>query len=59
MFPVELEELRKYSEGNLGKRWIQRSKSPVLAPIVFARKKDGSIQICIDYTNLKKVTIEN
>lgn len=59
MSPAELEELRKYLEENLGKGWIRRSKSPVSAPIVFARKKDGSIRVCIDYRNLNRVTIKN
>lgn len=59
MSPVELEELRKYLEENLGKGWIRRSKSPVSAPIVFARKKDGSIRVCIDYRNLNRVTIRD
>ena len=59
MSPIELEELRRYLEENLGKGWIWRSKSHVSAPIVFARKKDGSIRVCIDYRNLNKVTIKN
>ena len=49
MSSIELEELRRYLEENLGKGWIWRSKSPVSTPIVFARKKDGSITVCIDY----------
>lgn len=59
MSPVELEELRRYLEENLGKGWIRRSKSPVSAPIVFARKKDGSIRVCVDYRNLNRVTVRN
>lgn len=59
MSPTELEELRRYLDENLGKGWIRRSKSPVSTPIVFARKKDGSIRVCIDYRNLNKVTTQN
>lgn len=44
MSPLELEELRRYLKENLDEGWIRRSKSPVSAPIVFAQKKDGSIQ---------------
>jgi len=35
---------------------IQRSSSPYNAPIVMARKKDGSIRFCIDFRELNKVT---
>ena len=59
MSPIELEELRRYLEENLGKGWIRRSKSPVSAPIVFAKKKDGSIRFCVDYRNLNNVTVRN
>lgn len=59
MSPMELEELRRYLEENLEKGWIRPSKSPVSAPIVFARKKDGSIRVCIDYRNLNSVTVKN
>jgi hypothetical protein len=59
MSPMELEEVRKYLEENLGKGWIRRSKSPVSAPIVFVRKKDSSIRFCVDYRNLNKVTVRN
>jgi len=56
---VELEELRKYLEENLEKRWIQRSTSPVSTPIVFIQKKDGSIRVCVVYRNLNKVIVRN
>ena len=59
MSPMELEELLKYLEENLGRGWIRRSKSPVLAPIVFAKMKDGSIKVCVDYRNLNRVTVKN
>lgn len=55
MSPMELEELRKYLEENLGKGWIRGSKSLVSVPIVFSqKKKDGSIRVRIDY---RKVAI--
>ena len=56
---MELKELRRYLEENLEKGWIRQSKPPILAPKVFARKKDGSIRVCVDYRNLNKVTIKN
>ena len=58
MSPAELQEFRQYLEGNLEKGWICLSKSSVLAPIVFAQIKDGSIWICVDYRNLNKITLK-
>ena len=59
MSPVELEELWRYLEENLGKGWIGQSKSPVSAFIVFARIKDGSIRVCVDCQNLNHATVRN
>jgi len=59
MSQAELEELWKYLKEILGKGWICRSISPVSTQIVFACKKDGSTQVCVDYCNLNKVTIRN
>ena len=56
---MELDELQRYLEENLGKDWISRFKSHVSAPMVFAWKKDGSIRVCNDYQNLNWVTIKN
>ena len=33
--------------------------SPWGAPILFVRKKDGTLILCIDYTQLNKVTVKN
>src|SRR5213075_342584 len=57
--PVELETLSKYIEENLRKGFIRHSQSPYGAPIVFARKKDGTLRICVDYRGLNKLTIKN
>ena len=35
---------------------IQPSKSGWASPIVLAGKKDGSVQFCVDYCKLNKVT---
>ena len=39
--------------------WIRPSKSPAGAPILFAKKKDGTLQLCIDYRGRHAVTIKN
>ena len=55
----ELKELRKYLDENLEKQFIRPSKSPAGAPILFVKKKDGSLRLCVDYRGLNKVTIKN
>ena len=47
--PVELETLKAYIESNLANRFIKPSKSPTGAPILFDRKSDGSLRLCVDY----------
>ncbi|CAN6728768.1 unnamed protein product [Malus baccata var. baccata] len=59
MSPPELEELRKQLNELLDAGYIQPSKSPYGAPVLFQRKKDGSLRLCIDYRALNKITIKN
>ena len=47
--PVELETLKAYIETNLANGFIRPSKSPAGAPILFDRKSDGSLRLCVDY----------
>ena len=39
--------------------YIQHSKALYGAPILFQKKHDGSLQMCVDYRALKKVTVKN
>ena len=41
------------------KGYIRPSVSPWGAPVLFVKKKDGSMQVCIDYQKLNSVTIKN
>nr|GEW82910.1 retrotransposon protein, putative, Ty3-gypsy subclass [Tanacetum cinerariifolium] len=39
--------------------FIRPSSSPWGAPVLFVKKKDGSFRMCIDYQELKKLTVKN
>ena len=59
MAPDELKELKAQLKELLAKGFIRPSISPWGAPILFVKKKDGSLRMCIDYRQLIKVTINN
>ncbi|XP_009791291.2 uncharacterized protein [Nicotiana sylvestris] len=59
MAPVELKELKVQLKDLLDKGFIRPSVSPWGALVLFVRKKDGSLRMCIDYRQLNKVTIKN
>ena len=55
----KLAVLWEYLDENLAKNFIQYSKSPARTCILFAKKKDGSLWMCVDYRSLNKITIKN
>ena len=59
MTPVELQELRVQLQELVDKGFIRPITSPWGAPILFAKKKDKTLRLCIDYRQLNKVTIKN
>lgn len=59
MAPPELEELRRQQKDLLDAGYIQPSKAPYGAPVLFQRKHDGSLRLCIDYRALNNFTIKN
>ncbi|KAK8936851.1 hypothetical protein KSP39_PZI012537 [Platanthera zijinensis] len=59
MEPRELKELRSQLDDLLERGYIRPSSSPWGAPVLFVKKKDGSMRLCIDYRDLNKVTIKN
>src|SRR4051795_3550820 len=38
---------------------VEPSVSPFGAPVIFIKKKDGTLQMCIDYRALNNITIKN
>jgi hypothetical protein len=59
MSPKELVELQAQLTELLEAGFIQPSKAPFGAPVLFQKKKDGSLRMCVDYRALNKVTVRN
>ena len=55
--PSELVELKKQIKELLDKGFIRASSSPWGSLVLFAKKKDGTLRLCIDYRALNMVTI--
>ena len=59
MAPVELQELRVQLQELLDKGFIRPSTSPWGASVLFAKKKDMTLRLCMDYRQLNRVMIQN
>ncbi len=59
MSPKELDELKQQLADLTKHGFIRPSKSPYGAPVLFVKKKDGSVRMCVDYRALNKLTIKN
>ena len=49
MAPTKLKELKTQLQELLDKGFIRPSVSPWGAPVLFVKKKDGTLWMCIDY----------
>ncbi|VVA39016.1 PREDICTED: retrotransposon, partial [Prunus dulcis] len=59
MAPAELKELKVQLQELVDKGFIRPSFSPWGAPVLFVKKRDGTMRLCIDYRQLNKVTVRN
>ena len=59
MAPIELQKLKLQLQELLDKGFIRPSTLPWGAPVQFAKKKDKTIRLCIDYLQLNRVMIKN
>ena len=55
---VELQELRVHIQELLDRGFIRPSSLPWGTPVLFAKKKDRTLRLCIDYRQLNRVTIK-
>ncbi|GJT36647.1 putative reverse transcriptase domain-containing protein [Tanacetum coccineum] len=57
--PSKMQELSEQLQELQDKGFIWPSHSPWGAPVLFFKKKDGSMLMCIDYRELNKLTVKN
>jgi hypothetical protein len=56
---LELTELKIQLQELLDKKYIRPSVSPWVAPVLFVKKKYGTLRLCITYRQLNKMIINN
>ena len=59
MSPSELDELKKQLQQLTDSGFIRPSKSPFGSAVLFVKKKDGTMRMCVDYRALNNVTVKN
>ena len=59
MSRTKVQTLKEWLEENLSKGFIRALFSPMASPILFVKKTDGSLRLCVEYRGLKEGTIKN
>ncbi|KAA3488076.1 reverse transcriptase [Gossypium australe] len=59
MAPIELKELKAQLQELTDRGFVRPSFSPWGAPVLFVKKIDRTLRMCIDYRQLNKVTVKN
>ncbi|WJZ85579.1 hypothetical protein VitviT2T_005105 [Vitis vinifera] len=59
MTPLKLKELKTQLEELLSKGFIRPNTSPWEALVLFVKKKDGMLRLCIDYRKLNRFREKN
>ena len=59
MAPTELKELKTQLQEILDKGFVRPNVSPWGVPVLFVKKKDDTLRMCIDYRQINKVTVKN
>ena len=59
MSNLELVKLKLQWKEMIDKRYIRPSVSPLSAPMLLVKKRDGTLRLCIDYRKLNKVMMTN
>ena len=59
MAPLELKKLKLQLQELLEKEFIRPSVSPWEATMLFVKKKDGTLRLCVDNRQLNKMTVKN
>ena len=52
----EQKALKEFIEENLNTGFIQPTSSPHGAPVLFIKKKDGSLRLCVDFHGLNRIS---
>ena len=59
MTPAEREQFKEQIKKPLANGWITDSHSRYTAPVIFVKKPNGTLRMCVDYSGLNKITVKD